>query len=111
MNSYWWLPGSTLSDSCVGSSSAGAFTGGFHFQVNDGVNFAPRQIFSTTAFSLVLTLQKNHPIEVYPGTAGHMQGGRGGGGGGGLKVSRSTAKTVRKLINKLILFKLWFTDH
>ncbi|CAL9683651.1 unnamed protein product [Knipowitschia caucasica] len=46
----------------------GALTGGFHFQVNDGVHFAPRQIFSTAARSLVLTLQKNHPLEVYPGS-------------------------------------------
>ncbi|XP_055009166.1 LOW QUALITY PROTEIN: chondroitin sulfate proteoglycan 4-like [Boleophthalmus pectinirostris] len=46
----------------------GALTGGFHFQVNDGVHFAPRQIFSTTAHSLVLNLQKNHPLEVYPGS-------------------------------------------
>uniref|UniRef100_UPI001ED86138 chondroitin sulfate proteoglycan 4-like n=1 Tax=Scatophagus argus TaxID=75038 RepID=UPI001ED86138 len=46
----------------------GALSGGFHFQVNDGVNFAPRQIFSTTAYSLVLTLQRNHPLEVYPGS-------------------------------------------
>uniref|UniRef100_I3J8E6 Laminin G domain-containing protein n=1 Tax=Oreochromis niloticus TaxID=8128 RepID=I3J8E6_ORENI len=45
----------------------GAPSGGFHFQVNDGVNFAPRQIFSTTAHSLILTLQRNHPMEVYPG--------------------------------------------
>ncbi|XP_077353962.1 chondroitin sulfate proteoglycan 4-like isoform X1 [Festucalex cinctus] len=47
---------------------SGALSGGFHFQVNDGVNFAPRQIFSTTAHSLILTLQRNHPIEVYPGS-------------------------------------------
>ncbi|XP_035800252.2 chondroitin sulfate proteoglycan 4-like isoform X1 [Amphiprion ocellaris] len=47
---------------------SGALSGGFHFQVNDGVNFAPRQIFSTTAQSLVLTLQRNHPMEVYPGS-------------------------------------------
>ncbi|XP_062415007.1 chondroitin sulfate proteoglycan 4-like [Pungitius pungitius] len=47
---------------------SGALSGGFHFQVNDGVNFAPRQIFSTTAYSLVLTLQRNHPMEVYPGS-------------------------------------------
>lgn len=46
---------------------AGALSGGFHFQVNDGVNFAPRQIFSTTARSLVLTLQRNHQLQVYPG--------------------------------------------
>lgn len=48
---------------------AGALSGGFHFQVNDGVNFAPREIFSTTAQPLVLTLQRNRPLEVYPGTA------------------------------------------
>ncbi|KAM8828482.1 chondroitin sulfate proteoglycan 4-like isoform 2-T2 [Spinachia spinachia] len=47
---------------------SGASSGGFHFQVNDGVNFAFRQIFSTTAHSLVLTLQRNHPMEVYPGS-------------------------------------------
>ncbi|XP_061590352.1 chondroitin sulfate proteoglycan 4-like [Cololabis saira] len=47
---------------------SGALLGGFHFQVNDGVNFAPRQIFSTTAHSLVLTLQRNHPLVVYPGS-------------------------------------------
>ncbi|XP_061836933.1 chondroitin sulfate proteoglycan 4-like isoform X6 [Nerophis lumbriciformis] len=46
----------------------GALTGGFHFQVNDGVNYANRQIFSTTAHSFVLTLQRNHPVEVYPGS-------------------------------------------
>ncbi|XP_029301024.1 chondroitin sulfate proteoglycan 4-like [Cottoperca gobio] len=47
---------------------SGALSGGFQFQVNDGANFAPRQIFSTTAHSLVLTLQRNHPMEVYPGS-------------------------------------------
>ncbi|XP_068430681.1 chondroitin sulfate proteoglycan 4-like [Clinocottus analis] len=47
---------------------SGALSGGFHFQVNDGVNFAPRQIFSTTAHSLVLTVQRNHPMEVYQGS-------------------------------------------
>uniref|UniRef100_A0A8C9X8C9 Laminin G domain-containing protein n=1 Tax=Sander lucioperca TaxID=283035 RepID=A0A8C9X8C9_SANLU len=46
---------------------SGASSGGFHFQVNDGVNFTPRQIFSTTAYSMGLTLQRNHPMEVYPG--------------------------------------------
>nr|XP_015831979.2 chondroitin sulfate proteoglycan 4 isoform X1 [Nothobranchius furzeri] len=46
----------------------GALSGGFHFQVNDGVNVAPRQIFSTTAHALVLTLQRNRPMEVYPGS-------------------------------------------
>ncbi|KAM9821151.1 chondroitin sulfate proteoglycan 4-like [Neosynchiropus ocellatus] len=47
---------------------SGALTGGFQFQVNDGVNFAPRQIFSTTAQTLMLALQRCHPLEVYPGS-------------------------------------------
>ncbi|XP_026153223.1 chondroitin sulfate proteoglycan 4-like [Mastacembelus armatus] len=47
---------------------SGALSGGFHFQVNDGINFSPRQIFSTTARSLVLSLQRNHPLKVYPGS-------------------------------------------
>ncbi|KAM8872509.1 LOW QUALITY PROTEIN: chondroitin sulfate proteoglycan 4-like [Synchiropus picturatus] len=47
---------------------SGALTGGFQFQVNDGVNFAPRQIFSTTAQTLMLSLQRCHPLEVYPGS-------------------------------------------
>uniref|UniRef100_A0A3Q3LFQ3 Chondroitin sulfate proteoglycan 4-like n=1 Tax=Mastacembelus armatus TaxID=205130 RepID=A0A3Q3LFQ3_9TELE len=50
---------------------SGALSGGFHFQVNDGINFSPRQIFSTTARSLVLSLQRNHPLKVYPGTTTH----------------------------------------
>ncbi|XP_056157893.1 chondroitin sulfate proteoglycan 4-like [Lampris incognitus] len=47
---------------------SGALSGGFHFQVNDGVNFAPRQIFSIVAKPLVLSLQKNQIMEVYPGS-------------------------------------------
>ncbi|XP_041667302.1 chondroitin sulfate proteoglycan 4-like [Cheilinus undulatus] len=47
---------------------SGALSGGFQFQVNDGMNFAPRQIFSTTAHSLDLVLQRNHPMKVYPGS-------------------------------------------
>ncbi|XP_074547006.1 chondroitin sulfate proteoglycan 4-like [Halichoeres trimaculatus] len=45
-----------------------ALSGGFQFQVNDGMNFAPRQIFSTTAHYLVLTLERNHRLVVYPGS-------------------------------------------
>ncbi|KAM6930887.1 chondroitin sulfate proteoglycan 4 [Xenentodon cancila] len=47
----------------------GAMSGGFNFQVNDGVNFSPRQIFSITAKALVLTLQRNHPLKVFPGSS------------------------------------------
>ncbi|KAJ8005570.1 hypothetical protein DPEC_G00119310 [Dallia pectoralis] len=46
----------------------GAMSGGFNFQVNDGVNFAPRQIFSITASALVLSLENNQPIKVFPGS-------------------------------------------
>ncbi|XP_052358536.1 chondroitin sulfate proteoglycan 4-like [Oncorhynchus keta] len=46
---------------------SGAMSGGFNFQVNDGVNFAPRQIFSITASALVLSLEINRPLKVFPG--------------------------------------------
>uniref|UniRef100_A0A8C2D7K7 Si:dkeyp-41f9.3 n=1 Tax=Cyprinus carpio TaxID=7962 RepID=A0A8C2D7K7_CYPCA len=46
---------------------SGALSGGFHFQVNDGVNFAPRQIFSVAAQSLVISLEKNKELKVFPG--------------------------------------------
>lgn len=42
-------------------------SGGFNFQVNDGVNFTPRQIFSITARTLVLSLERNRPLRVFPG--------------------------------------------
>uniref|UniRef100_W5L2B8 Chondroitin sulfate proteoglycan 4bb n=1 Tax=Astyanax mexicanus TaxID=7994 RepID=W5L2B8_ASTMX len=48
---------------------SGALSGGFHFQVNDGVNFAPRQIFSITARALVLTLERNRELRVFPGSS------------------------------------------
>ncbi|XP_037536840.1 chondroitin sulfate proteoglycan 4 [Nematolebias whitei] len=47
----------------------GAMSGGFNFQVNDGVNFTPRQIFSITAKALVLSLEKNGPLKVFPGSS------------------------------------------
>nr|XP_029503861.1 chondroitin sulfate proteoglycan 4-like [Oncorhynchus nerka] len=46
---------------------SGAMSGGFNFQVNDGVNFSPRQIFSITASTLVLSLENNQPLKVFPG--------------------------------------------
>lgn len=45
----------------------GATSGGFNFQANDGVNFSPRQIFSITAKALVLSLENNRPLKVFPG--------------------------------------------
>ncbi|TNM89505.1 hypothetical protein fugu_003739 [Takifugu bimaculatus] len=47
----------------------GAMSGGFNFQVNDGVNFTPRQIFSITAQALVLSLERNRPLKVFPGSS------------------------------------------
>uniref|UniRef100_A0A673H3F9 Chondroitin sulfate proteoglycan 4-like n=1 Tax=Sinocyclocheilus rhinocerous TaxID=307959 RepID=A0A673H3F9_9TELE len=47
---------------------SGPMAGGFNFQVNDGVNFAPRQIFSITARALVLNLEKAGPLKVFPGS-------------------------------------------
>ncbi|XP_077203226.1 chondroitin sulfate proteoglycan 4-like isoform X2 [Paroedura picta] len=47
---------------------SGAMSGGFNFQVTDGVNFAPRQIFSITAQALIIYLQNNNGLEVFPGS-------------------------------------------
>nr|XP_020852790.1 chondroitin sulfate proteoglycan 4-like isoform X2 [Phascolarctos cinereus] len=46
----------------------GAMSGGFSFQVTDGLNFAPRQIFSITAQVLVLSLETNKGLGVFPGS-------------------------------------------
>lgn len=47
--------------------STGTMSGGFNFQVTDGLNFAPRQIFSITARMLVISLEVNKGLEVFPG--------------------------------------------
>ncbi|XP_076139522.1 chondroitin sulfate proteoglycan 4-like [Alosa pseudoharengus] len=47
---------------------SGALSGGFHFQVNDGLNFAERETFSTGARTLVLNLERNLILKVFPGT-------------------------------------------
>ncbi|KAM7077004.1 chondroitin sulfate proteoglycan 4-like isoform 1-T1 [Ciconia maguari] len=46
----------------------GAMSGGFNFQVTDGLNFAPRQIFSITARTLVISLEVNKGLRVFPGS-------------------------------------------
>uniref|UniRef100_A0A8V0YJG1 Laminin G domain-containing protein n=1 Tax=Gallus gallus TaxID=9031 RepID=A0A8V0YJG1_CHICK len=46
----------------------GAMSGGFSFQVTDGLNFAPRQIFSITARPLVISLEVNKGLRVFPGS-------------------------------------------
>ncbi|XP_041047517.1 chondroitin sulfate proteoglycan 4 [Carcharodon carcharias] len=46
----------------------GAMSGGFNFQVTDGLNFAPRQIFSITAGALVINMEANNGLRVFPGT-------------------------------------------
>ncbi|KAK6494818.1 chondroitin sulfate proteoglycan 4-like [Huso huso] len=47
---------------------SGAMSGGFSFQVSDGLNFAPRQIFSVTARALLLRLDTNQHLQVFPGS-------------------------------------------
>ncbi|XP_038646822.1 chondroitin sulfate proteoglycan 4-like [Scyliorhinus canicula] len=46
----------------------GAMSGGFNFQVTDGLNFAPRQIFSITAGALVINMEENNDLRIFPGT-------------------------------------------
>ncbi|KAM5192943.1 chondroitin sulfate proteoglycan 4-like [Mantella aurantiaca] len=46
---------------------SGSMSGGFNFQVTDGLNFAPRQIFSITARTLVINLEVNKGFGVFPG--------------------------------------------
>ncbi|NWV23798.1 CSPG4 protein, partial [Origma solitaria] len=46
----------------------GAMSGGFNFQVTDGLNFAPRQIFSITAWMLVISLELNKGLRIFPGS-------------------------------------------
>ncbi|XP_070592481.1 chondroitin sulfate proteoglycan 4-like [Erythrolamprus reginae] len=46
----------------------GSMSGGFSFQVTDGINFAPRQIFSITARNLVIRLENNNGLQIFPGS-------------------------------------------
>ncbi|NWY72302.1 CSPG4 protein, partial [Erithacus rubecula] len=46
----------------------GAVSGGFNFQVTDGLNFARRQIFNITAQTLVISLEVNKGLRVFPGS-------------------------------------------
>ncbi|XP_069819144.1 chondroitin sulfate proteoglycan 4-like [Dendropsophus ebraccatus] len=46
---------------------SGPMSGGFNFQVTDGLNFAPRQIFSITARTLVINMEINKGLGVFPG--------------------------------------------
>uniref|UniRef100_A0A8U7NPZ7 Uncharacterized protein n=1 Tax=Corvus moneduloides TaxID=1196302 RepID=A0A8U7NPZ7_CORMO len=46
----------------------GAMSGGFNFQVTDGLNFAPQQIFTITARTLVISLEVNKGLGVFPGS-------------------------------------------
>ncbi|NXK65276.1 CSPG4 protein, partial [Sylvietta virens] len=46
----------------------GAMSGGFNFQVTDGLNFAPQQIFSITAQMLIISLEVNKGLGVFPGS-------------------------------------------
>ncbi|XP_038957869.1 chondroitin sulfate proteoglycan 4B isoform X4 [Rattus norvegicus] len=46
---------------------SGATSGGFSFQVTDGLNSAPRQIFSVTARALIISLEVNRGLSIFPG--------------------------------------------
>ncbi|NXE95907.1 CSPG4 protein, partial [Menura novaehollandiae] len=46
----------------------GPMSGGFNFHVTDGLNSAPRQIFSITAQTLVISLEVNKGLGVFPGS-------------------------------------------
>ncbi|KAL1782841.1 chondroitin sulfate proteoglycan 4-like [Sigmodon hispidus] len=43
-------------------------TEGFNFQVTDGLNFAPRQTFSITAQALIISLEVNRGLSIFPGS-------------------------------------------
>lgn len=62
-----WLFQDNQTDQSVCSSFEGAMSGGFNFQVTDGLNFAPRQIFSITARALIISLEVNRGLSIFPG--------------------------------------------
>ena len=62
-----WLLQNDQTDQSVISSFEGAMSGGFNFQVTDGLNFAPRQIFSITARALIISLEVNRGLSIFPG--------------------------------------------
>ncbi|KAF0885464.1 CSPG4 protein, partial [Crocuta crocuta] len=53
----------------------GAMSGGFNFQVTDGLNFAPRQIFSITARALTLSIEVNRGLSIFPGSTKPLSSG------------------------------------
>ncbi|XP_032707364.1 chondroitin sulfate proteoglycan 4-like isoform X2 [Lontra canadensis] len=53
----------------------GPMSGGFNFQVTDGLNFAPRQIFSITARTLTLSLEVNRGLSIFPGSTKPLSSG------------------------------------
>ncbi|XP_062927128.1 chondroitin sulfate proteoglycan 4-like [Mobula hypostoma] len=46
----------------------GSLSGGFHFQVSDGINHTPSQLFTVKARSLKIQIKTEEPFVVYPGT-------------------------------------------
>ncbi|XP_015997835.2 chondroitin sulfate proteoglycan 4 isoform X3 [Rousettus aegyptiacus] len=46
----------------------GAMSGGFNFQVTDGLNSAPPQIFTITARALIISLEVNRGLSIFPGS-------------------------------------------
>ncbi|XP_060151757.1 chondroitin sulfate proteoglycan 4-like [Globicephala melas] len=45
----------------------GAMSGRFNFQVTDGLNFTPQQMFSITARALIISLEVNRGLSISPG--------------------------------------------
>lgn len=64
--SGWLLQSNQINQSVI-SSFEGAMSGGFYFQVTDGLNFAPQQIFSIIAQALILSLEVNRGLSIFPG--------------------------------------------
>ncbi|XP_043920356.1 chondroitin sulfate proteoglycan 4-like [Protopterus annectens] len=54
---------------------SGAMSGGFSFQASDEQHFAPRQIFSITAQALLISLETNKVLEVFPGSTKQISSG------------------------------------
>ncbi|XP_033475924.2 chondroitin sulfate proteoglycan 4 [Epinephelus lanceolatus] len=74
----------------------GAMSGGFNFQVNDGVNFTPRQIFSITARALVLSLERNRPLKVFPGSSTPVTN----------EILQAVTNDISNATNRIITFSL-----
>ncbi|XP_005392771.1 PREDICTED: chondroitin sulfate proteoglycan 4-like [Chinchilla lanigera] len=57
-----------INEGLVVFAHSGAMSGGFYFQVTDGLNFAPQQIFSIMAQALIISLEVNRGLRLFPGS-------------------------------------------